>query len=111
MPWGFLVAIWRARLRAGFIGALILALLSGASLSAGVELAQVYAPSRTPSLVDISTNTLGSILGAVIGWPWASWVWPRLSPPIRHVIASRRWRDVPSRLRRVWYSRGSLLST
>ena len=89
MPWGFLLAIWRAGRGTSFVAALFLALVSGASLSAAVELAQLYAPSRTTSVVDLSTNTFGSTLGAFIGWPWALWIWPRLSIRIRPMVASR----------------------
>ncbi len=88
MPWGFLLTIWRARRGTRFVAALILSLLSGALLSGSVELAQLYAPSRTTSVIDLSTNTLGSGLGSLLGWPSALWVWPRLSIRIRRMIAS-----------------------
>jgi VanZ family protein len=89
MPWGFLLAFWRAGRGTSFVAALSLALLSGASLSAAVEIAQLYAPSRTTSVVDLATNTLGSMLGALIGWLSALRVWPRLSIEIRRMVASR----------------------
>ena len=89
MPWGFLLAIWRASRGASFAAVLILALTSGALLSGCVELAQLYAPSRITSVIDLSTNTLGSILGTLIGWPWALWVWPKFSIRLRQMIASR----------------------
>jgi VanZ family protein len=54
-----------------------------------VKLAQLYAPSRTTSVVDLSTNTLGSILGTLIGWPLSRWVWRRLSVWVRQLIAAR----------------------
>jgi glycopeptide antibiotics resistance protein len=89
MPWGFLLAMWLAGRGARFIASLILALISGALISASVELGQLFAPSRTTSFMDLLTNTSGSMLGALIGWPWALWVWPRLSIRIRQLIASR----------------------
>ena len=89
MPWGFLLAVSMAGRGTSFAAALILAVLGGASLSAGVELAQLYAPSRTASVVDLATNALGSALGALIGWPAARWIWPGLSMRIRQIVASR----------------------
>ena len=89
MPWGFLLAIWRARRGRSFVAAVILALLSGALLSGCVELAQLYSPSRTTSVVDLLTNTFGSFLGTLIGWPWAQLVWPKLSIRLREIIGFR----------------------
>jgi VanZ family protein len=89
MPWGFLLALWRAGRGTSLPVTVVLSLLSGALLSGSVELAQLYAPSRTTSVVDLSTNTLGSILGTLIGWPFTRWVWPSLSVWVRQMIASR----------------------
>jgi glycopeptide antibiotics resistance protein len=89
IPWGFLLATWLADRGTHFIAALILALISGALFSVSVELAQLFAPSRTTSVMDLLTNTSGSMLGALIGWPWALRVWPRLSIRIRQLVASR----------------------
>ncbi len=89
MPWGFLLAIWRARRGTSFVAALILALLSAALLSASVELAQLFCPSRVTSFVDLATNTFGSMLGMIIGWPLALRVWPKLSIRLRQIVGSR----------------------
>ncbi len=89
MPWGFLLAIWRARRGTSFVAALILALLSAALLSASVELAQLFCPSRITSFVDLATNTFGSMLGMFIGWPLALRVWPKLSIGLRQMVGSR----------------------
>ncbi len=78
MPWGFLLATWRLERGMSFIGTTVLALLSGALLSGSVECAQLFTPSRTTSLLDLATNTAGSTLGALIGWPFARRVWPRI---------------------------------
>jgi glycopeptide antibiotics resistance protein len=42
------------------------ALLIGAAISAGVEAGQLFVPVRTPSAVDLVTNTLGAAIGARI---------------------------------------------
>lgn len=42
------------------------ATLSGALLSVSVELFQLMVPSRTPSVVDLLTNTAGAFLGALV---------------------------------------------
>jgi len=89
MPWGFLLAVWLAGRGRRYVAALILALLSGALLSAAVEFVQLLAPSRVSSFVDVVTNTFGSCLGALIGWPWARWIWPVLSVRIRQLLVSR----------------------
>jgi VanZ family protein len=89
MPWGFLLAIWRAGRKASFVAAVVLAVVTGAALSAAVEVGQLFAPSRTTSFVDLATNTLGSTLGALIGWPSALRIWPGLSDRIRRLVAVR----------------------
>ncbi len=89
MPWGFLLAFWRAGRGAGSITVLFLAAVSGALLSGSVELLQLFAPSRTTSLVDLATNTFGSILGGLVGWAVALWVWPTLSIRLERMIATR----------------------
>lgn len=45
----------------------LLAILSGLLLSIGVETVQYFLPSRVSSLLDIITNTGGTVLGALIG--------------------------------------------
>lgn len=65
MPLGFGIAL-RAqsqgmKLRTGLAVATILSPL----LSFGVELSQVFLPSRSPSWIDISTNTTGGFCGAL----------------------------------------------
>jgi VanZ family protein len=87
LPWGFLLAIWCAGRGTSFPAAVLLAALTGALLSGSVEIGQLYAPSRTTSAVDLATNTLGSILGALMGWPAARRA--RRVPPKHHAITRR----------------------
>lgn len=89
LPWGFLLAVGRAGRGTSFVAALILALLSGAILSGSVEFTQLFAPSRYPSVIDLMTNTIGSVAGALVGWPIGRWVGPIASIRIRQLIGSR----------------------
>lgn len=52
------------------------ALLTGALLSACVELAQVWIPGRDPSVRDVLSNTLGTWAGALLVASAGSWLWP-----------------------------------
>jgi VanZ family protein len=89
MPWGFLLAAWRCKCGTGYRAATVLGLFSGFLLSGAVECAQLFTPSRTTSLLDLVTNTAGSTLGAVIGWPFARRVWPRMVGTFSQLIVQR----------------------
>lgn len=58
LPVGFLYRLGQGRRRN--------AILLGAAISAAIETGQFFIPGRTPSVVDISMNTLGSVLGALL---------------------------------------------
>ena len=65
MPWGFLLADLAGEPRVrGWWRTLVLALVSGACLSGSVEIVQLFAPKRSPSVVDLVTNTFGSVVGS-----------------------------------------------
>jgi glycopeptide antibiotics resistance protein len=89
VPWGFLLAIWENRRGMSFVGALVTCLLSAAALSASVEFTQLFAPTRFASVIDVATNTLGSVAGFLAGWPAARWIRPIALVRIRQLIASR----------------------
>src|SRR5256714_2280909 len=58
-------AVWVVTSRSGGVRAEIRrATLVGLALSATVEGLQVFSPVRTASIVDVTTNTLGALLGA-----------------------------------------------
>jgi len=86
MPWGFLLAVWLAGRGRHYLGVQTLALLSGALVSGTVEFVQLFAPGRTPSVVDLVTNTFGSSVGALVGWLWARWIWPITSVRVRQLV-------------------------
>ena len=89
MPWGFLLAFWLAGRGRAYLAVASLALVSGALISATVEFLQLFAPSRYSSIIDLVTNTFGSTVGALIGWPLARRIWPSASVRIRQTLASR----------------------
>jgi VanZ family protein len=62
-----------AAVRAGWAGpwlSTLVAVLGGALLSYSMELVQHFIPGRFPSLRDVSNNTLGAALGALLGSAW-----------------------------------------
>lgn len=65
VPFGMLLAL---RLRQGrrWVGVVLLCLLSGTMLSVALEVLQAYIPGRTPSVLDIILNSLGSLAGALL---------------------------------------------
>lgn len=69
LPLGFLwVPANMTRLRAG--PAVVVATVLGAGLSLGLETAQNFLPSRVPSNVDWACNSLGTLVGALLGARW-----------------------------------------
>ena len=64
VPIGFVSALSRARARSGVYVPLGGALALGALMSGAVELAQLFAPSRFPSVFDLIANTAGAGVGA-----------------------------------------------
>lgn len=69
VPLGF-VAVPALGERFGTLGRLLVATLIGAALSLSVETAQNFLPSRVASNVDLGCNTLGSLIGAILGTFW-----------------------------------------
>jgi VanZ family protein len=89
LPWGFLAAVWQAERGAGRLACLCASGLSGAALSASVECAQLFAPGRTTSLLDLLTNTGGAALGGVTGWVFARRLWPPFRRRCRDLVVQR----------------------
>lgn len=54
------------------VRAVLLATLAGAVLAGMLEAIQTWLPSRIPSNVDLATNTLGTLIGALVMAPFAS---------------------------------------
>jgi VanZ family protein len=71
MPLGALVVLsLHPRIRG--VLAVLMALLAGALLSGTIELLQTYLPSRVPSNIDLTTNSLGALAGGLLAAPFAS---------------------------------------
>lgn len=56
--------------RLGRVGGIVATTLLGAALSCGMELLQASVPTRVTSLMDLSLNALGALVGAVLGSTW-----------------------------------------
>ncbi len=69
VPLGFCLMLM-LRNRLGFGLAALISTLLGAALSLCIELAQVYLTIRVPSLMDMTLNAAGTLLGAVGGVVW-----------------------------------------
>lgn len=85
LPLGFLlVPSLPARLPRSL--ALVLTVLAGALLSFSMETLQNFLPTRVPSNLDLGSNTLGALLGALAGLRWG--------PPLFDQRAGlHRWRE------------------
>jgi VanZ family protein len=71
LPFGALIVLAvHPRIRGG--GAAALGTLVGVLLSGSIEAAQSYLPTRVASNIDLLTNSLGALAGAVIAAPLAS---------------------------------------
>ncbi len=88
LPWGGLYTFRRAN-RPGFWASLLGATFSGMALSGLVETCQLFAPSRTTSLVDLVANTAGAALGALAGWALGRRLWPTWSVRLTRVANER----------------------
>lgn len=64
----WLGALWHRWRLGARLGASLLVLAFGMLVSAGIEFAQLYVPSRTSSFNDIIANSLGSALGVLAWW-------------------------------------------
>lgn len=91
VPFGALLALaLYPRLRG--VAAVLVTVLAGALLAAGLEALQTWLPARVPSLLDLAANTAGSLIGAVLG--------ARLAEP---VLERGRLRELRAR----WFVRGA----
>ena len=74
VPFGFLTFIYYRGASAGrWLRAIIVATLTGATLSLVIEVGQVWLPTRDSSLLDLALNTAGTGIGALLaGWIYGS---------------------------------------
>lgn len=88
LPLGAVFAARLARSGVGLIGSVLLAAMTGATLSISVETLQINLQMRVTSVSDVMTNTAGAILGGIVGWTMAIRVWPLLEPKLRLGVAA-----------------------
>jgi len=91
LPFGFLLTLALSRLPGRLTGAILAALLA-AGISFGLECVQTWLPARVPSNIDLICNSLGGLIGAVLGHLAGPRFFPhllrwqhRLVAPHRHV--------------------------
>ena len=65
LPLGFLLVL-ALQSRLSIRGAMIISALTGFALSLAMEAVQMYLPTRTSSTLDVLTNGLGGLIGALI---------------------------------------------
>lgn len=86
LPLGFLLAATLRARRAGVGATLALVLSAGGGLSLGIELAQLFLPSRVASPLDVVSNACGAGLGAVACA--LAEVWARSAPRLLAGLAA-----------------------
>ncbi len=74
VPAGLLLGL-ALRARLGPLPSLLFSLLAGTLLSAGMEYLQMYLPTRISSNMDLLTNMLGTLLGALLAVSISNWTW------------------------------------
>jgi VanZ family protein len=74
LPFGLLLGL-SLRPRLGAASSIVLATLGGLALSAAMEYAQMYLPPRTSSNLDVLTNGIGSLAGALLAAGIAPRAW------------------------------------
>lgn len=74
LPFGLLVGL-SLRTRFGAVASVILGLCLGVLLSASMEYLQMYLPTRTSSNLDMLTNSVGTLAGALLAVSMTSRTW------------------------------------
>jgi VanZ family protein len=74
LPFGLLVSL-ALRKHFGIWASLLMGCLVGVLLSASLEYAQMYLPTRISSNMDLLSNSVGGFLGAIIAVSITSWTW------------------------------------
>jgi hypothetical protein len=65
VPFGFLLSLWKEQTsRSGRWRSYLFAILAGALISLGIEVAQAFIPARDSSMMDFLCNTGGTVVGA-----------------------------------------------
>ena len=72
LPFGLLVGL-TLRARFGAIVSVMMSLVLGIALSAGMEFLQMYLPARISSNMDMLSNSMGMLIGALLAVSMVSW--------------------------------------
>lgn len=67
VPWGFLLFIALYSVRRPTLQTYVLTVLLGFTFTCGIEAWQYFLPSRVADVNDIIWNTIGALLGAILG--------------------------------------------
>ncbi|MFZ2542387.1 MAG: VanZ family protein [Gallionella sp.] len=74
LPFGLLVGL-ALRARFGALPSVIIGLLLGVLMSAGMEYLQMYLPTRISSNMDLLSNSVGMLIGTLLAVSITSWPW------------------------------------
>lgn len=74
LPFGFLAGM-ALRARFGALQSVVFGLCLGVLLSASMEYLQMYLPARISSNMDLLSNSVGALLGALLAVSVTSWAW------------------------------------
>ena len=94
IPLGFGLAVISQCRGSSTVKAIPLVFVLGAALSLCVEILQCWLPTRNPSLIDVASNSAGSILGAVLFFAGGYRFFTR---PERVVLSSGSFNNFPGR--------------
>lgn len=67
VPWGFLMFISLYSVKRPTVQTYLLTVLLGLSLTLAIEAYQYFLPSRVADATDVASNSLGALLGAILG--------------------------------------------
>ncbi len=101
LPLGFLLTLALSALPGRFTAA-VLAILLAAMVSFGMETLQVWLPTRVPSNVDLACNSLGGLLGAILGQIAGPRFFARIGAWQQRLIVPRRHAELGLTLLALW---------
>lgn len=85
IPFGIALSQFFRNRKKSILGSILLALIAGAVLSYSIEIIQLYMPSRDSAWDDVIANTLGSLVGTILGLGAGDFIFQKLSTWESHV--------------------------
>lgn len=101
LPLGFLLTLALSALPGRFT-AVILATVAASLVSLGMEVLQVWLPARVPSNVDFGCNSLGGLIGAVLGHVAGPRFFARLDVWQHRLVVPKRHAELGLTLLGLW---------